>query len=188
MGSAGLVWMSDLFFFQAEDGIRVVAVTGVQTCALPISPLERSRSDAPHPQGLARLARVGTQSSRSARRRRCAYVRRATCDVPPVFGRSRLRPQLQAPRRADGLLPPARRPRASARRVASVPAGSVTMVDRSAPEFRSALELYDRASLLELGALAAAARWKLHPQHVATYMIDRNIHYTNGSVPDRQIR
>src|SRR5687768_10299669 len=27
------------FFFQAEDGIRDVAVTGVQTCALPISNL-----------------------------------------------------------------------------------------------------------------------------------------------------
>src|SRR2546429_6722414 len=27
---------SDFFFFQAEDGIRDVAVTGVQTCALPI--------------------------------------------------------------------------------------------------------------------------------------------------------
>src|SRR2546422_10805458 len=27
----------DIFFFQAEDGIRDVAVTGVQTCALPIS-------------------------------------------------------------------------------------------------------------------------------------------------------
>src|SRR5205809_4325796 len=26
------------FFFQAEDGIRDVAVTGVQTCALPILP------------------------------------------------------------------------------------------------------------------------------------------------------
>src|SRR5436190_10411277 len=26
-----------LFFFQAEDGIRVHCVTGVQTCALPIS-------------------------------------------------------------------------------------------------------------------------------------------------------
>ena len=25
-----------VFFFQAEDGIRDVAVTGVQTCALPI--------------------------------------------------------------------------------------------------------------------------------------------------------
>src|SRR5256884_4289004 len=31
-----------LFFFQAEDGIRDVAVTGVQTCALPISrPISR---------------------------------------------------------------------------------------------------------------------------------------------------
>ena len=28
------------FFFQAEDGIRDVAVTGVQTCALPIYPKE----------------------------------------------------------------------------------------------------------------------------------------------------
>src|SRR5260370_10194233 len=29
---------SSLFFFQAEDGIRYSSVTGVQTCALPISP------------------------------------------------------------------------------------------------------------------------------------------------------
>src|SRR2546429_5820677 len=29
-----------IFFFQAEDGIRDVAVTGVQTCALPIFSLE----------------------------------------------------------------------------------------------------------------------------------------------------
>src|SRR5215471_19949980 len=28
--------MSSLFFFQAEDGIRDLYVTGVQTCALPI--------------------------------------------------------------------------------------------------------------------------------------------------------
>src|SRR2546422_3838159 len=35
---ASLVRRSLLFFFfQAEDGIRDVAVTGVQTCALPIS-------------------------------------------------------------------------------------------------------------------------------------------------------
>src|SRR2546429_6528333 len=32
-----LLCMLSLFFFQAEDGIRDVAVTGVQTCALPIS-------------------------------------------------------------------------------------------------------------------------------------------------------
>src|SRR5690606_39506956 len=39
-----------LFFFQAEDGIRVFHVTGVQTCALPIyctiSTVEFSRSSA----------------------------------------------------------------------------------------------------------------------------------------------
>src|SRR2546422_7890792 len=29
-----------VFFFQAEDGIRDVAVTGVQTCALPISVID----------------------------------------------------------------------------------------------------------------------------------------------------
>src|SRR2546429_1226201 len=32
-----------VFFFQAEDGIRDVAVTGVQTCALPISLAWRHR-------------------------------------------------------------------------------------------------------------------------------------------------
>src|SRR2546430_1174915 len=30
------VTMRDIFFFQAEDGIRDLTVTGVQTCALPI--------------------------------------------------------------------------------------------------------------------------------------------------------
>ena len=34
MGGDG---MRDCFFFQAEDGIRDSPVTGVQTCALPIS-------------------------------------------------------------------------------------------------------------------------------------------------------
>src|SRR5947209_12399391 len=33
--SSGLLW-SIFFFFQAEDGIRDIGVTGVQTCALPI--------------------------------------------------------------------------------------------------------------------------------------------------------
>src|SRR2546422_6864468 len=31
------------FFFQAEDGIRDVAVTGVQTCALPISKFQEAQ-------------------------------------------------------------------------------------------------------------------------------------------------
>src|SRR5437879_1795228 len=37
--------MVSFFFFQAEDGIRDTSVTGVQTCALPIS-LERSSQTA----------------------------------------------------------------------------------------------------------------------------------------------
>src|SRR3712207_8843928 len=32
-----IMWMF-FFFFQAEDGIRDIGVTGVQTCALPIYP------------------------------------------------------------------------------------------------------------------------------------------------------
>src|SRR3712207_8262493 len=31
------MYTMDFFFFQAEDGIRDIGVTGVQTCALPIS-------------------------------------------------------------------------------------------------------------------------------------------------------
>src|SRR3712207_7798970 len=31
------MWLLMFFFFQAEDGIRDIGVTGVQTCALPIS-------------------------------------------------------------------------------------------------------------------------------------------------------
>src|SRR5258707_9879024 len=34
--SNAYIVMSFFFFFQAEDGIRDIGVTGVQTCALPI--------------------------------------------------------------------------------------------------------------------------------------------------------
>src|SRR5256712_4277050 len=39
------------FFFQAEDGIRDLIVTGVQTCALPISDPERIADQAEHGRG-----------------------------------------------------------------------------------------------------------------------------------------
>src|SRR5207249_7772250 len=49
LGSSSPLLVSSLsalcfFFFQAEDGIRDRNVTGVQTCALPISPARRSPS------------------------------------------------------------------------------------------------------------------------------------------------
>src|SRR5437867_11805877 len=40
-----------LFFFQAEDGIRDRTVTGVQTCALPISRAARAAPVATTPRG-----------------------------------------------------------------------------------------------------------------------------------------
>src|SRR5690349_23728819 len=36
-----------VFFFQAEDGIRDLYVTGVQTCALPISATSRTPTQTP---------------------------------------------------------------------------------------------------------------------------------------------
>src|SRR6266516_5243085 len=50
------------FFFPAEDGIRDRTVTGVQTCALPISPAwlpctTRSCGKAPRPRPERRLGR-----------------------------------------------------------------------------------------------------------------------------------
>src|SRR5215475_3084379 len=45
------------FFFQAEDGIRVFHVTGVQTCALPISAPHAPASGRPDPRGCATCSR-----------------------------------------------------------------------------------------------------------------------------------
>src|SRR5688572_30883203 len=53
------------FFFQAEDGIRDLTVTGVQTCALPIS--ARSRL-APIPGASRWRASPTTPASRAASR------------------------------------------------------------------------------------------------------------------------
>ncbi len=58
------------------------------------------------------------------------------------------------------------------------------IVDRSAPEFREMLDLYERAPLLELGRLADLERWRLHPEPSVSYIIDRNINYTNVCVAD----
>src|SRR5437763_13978291 len=42
--------MQSFFFFQAEDGIRDTSVTGVQTCALPISEGPQAPQGPPTPQ------------------------------------------------------------------------------------------------------------------------------------------
>src|SRR5256884_1634717 len=61
-----------VFFFQAEDGIRDVAVTGVQTCALPISHHRtRKRADFPevlHTRELGKSAYEAKQMRSEERR------------------------------------------------------------------------------------------------------------------------
>src|SRR2546430_4796260 len=56
------------FFFQAEDGIRDLTVTGVQTCALPISPQRLHRRGRPAGRLVLRRrwrARLARRVSRS---------------------------------------------------------------------------------------------------------------------------
>src|SRR5207247_2977051 len=60
-----LLCLTLFFFFQAEDGIRAPLVTGVQTCALPISCCEATRSRSSIGRGS--LATGGA----SSRRRKC---------------------------------------------------------------------------------------------------------------------
>src|SRR2546422_4366712 len=76
------------FFFQAEDGIRDVAVTGVQTCALPISSARRvpggcrrRGSRRPH-RGTA-----GARSAARARPRARGRSRRRSSPCPQATGR-----------------------------------------------------------------------------------------------------
>src|SRR5438046_10435394 len=50
------------FFFQEEDGIRFWSVTGVQTCALPISPVRAETTTLEVGGGWGRLGEVDATS------------------------------------------------------------------------------------------------------------------------------
>src|SRR3989440_902512 len=94
---------SFFFFFQAEDGIRDLIVTGVQTCALPISARRRSR----------RVQARATQSARGSagpprrtRAPRCARPRFPPPPPPPPPGRrrgTRARPERRGVGKRGGL-------------------------------------------------------------------------------------
>src|SRR5688500_19408031 len=77
---------SYFFFFQAEDGIRDYKVTGVQTCALPISPPHLQRSI-----GMRRTAKV----QRRAVQRDCRHHHRGDGGHAQLRGGAE---QLQQPR------------------------------------------------------------------------------------------
>src|SRR5205807_7424767 len=81
------------FFFQAEDGIRDYKVTGVQTCALPISAeaadravslLRRVRRSPPHGGGRCRERPTVRHVVRSRRRPRLALDHAGLAGGAPV--------------------------------------------------------------------------------------------------------
>src|SRR2546422_1710610 len=109
------------FFFQAEDGIRDVAVTGVQTCALPIylvrpGPHRADARNGPDVQGARAAGRLPRRlrgeaalpRGRAVRRPRAgtllgARPRLATCDLRLRGGRGRERRTARHGRDVAGL-------------------------------------------------------------------------------------
>src|SRR5438093_9174497 len=72
-----------IFFFQAEDGIRDWSVTGVQTCALPISGSQFRAFSCRPPKHAAVVAQGEVLEPRAARERKIedsvVEIGRASC-------------------------------------------------------------------------------------------------------------
>src|SRR5687768_17699381 len=106
MWAESTICSARIFFFQAEDGIRDVAVTGVQTCALPILGEQRVRRRQQRPRRGARLAEAElaralplaqdfredfrrSEERRVGKERRCSWrpgrEKKSTGDLEPVL-------------------------------------------------------------------------------------------------------
>src|SRR6266436_1821626 len=73
------------FFFQAEDGIRDVAVTGVQTCALPICPVSNVPRIAPrNPSGIETTVGLTSGQIASAPRTPGPIIANTTDETRPT--------------------------------------------------------------------------------------------------------
>src|SRR2546428_312331 len=119
------------FFFQAEDGIRDLIVTGVQTCALPIwlagghqdERLDRaSRADPAGPPGDLRAVSHPRLAARARHRRSASRDRDGHAPGPEArrqdLSRLRAKRARTPARRAVQCAPTPRRPRLDAARVA----------------------------------------------------------------------
>src|SRR3989441_3561438 len=94
------------FFFQAEDGIRDKLVTGVQTCALPISgPHARASGSSPPPTRSGTSGPPSGSCGRRCRRRArgVSHPEPRNAFVPPWWGRIATFMLLPAVATAEGL-------------------------------------------------------------------------------------
>src|SRR5207248_4507559 len=100
-----LAYIFFFFFFQAEDGIRDRTVTGVQTCALPISPRYRpntTSSSPPNRSGRLRGWR-SYSSTPSACTARSVSMGDATLAASEEIGRASCRERVEI-EEGDGTL------------------------------------------------------------------------------------
>src|SRR3712207_6850272 len=94
-GSCVFVYVVFFFFFQAEDGIRDIGVTGVQTCALPIwTPFQKpscsGTSQGCH-SGWARVSRTTRSRSPVSHRTRPVVARDRPAARTKEIGRASCR-------------------------------------------------------------------------------------------------
>jgi cyclic dehypoxanthinyl futalosine synthase len=87
---------------------------------------------------------------------------------------------LAPPHSASALPAPVIAHAASASRTVDALLSDAAAGIRLSPD--DAIRLYEQASTLDLGAAADARRQTLHPDGVVTYIIDRNVNYTNVCV------
>src|SRR3712207_7513658 len=85
-----------VFFFQAEDGIRDIGVTGVQTCALPIFSVRVCASGGRLLRGCGRTRPAPTSRPRSWGRSR------PVCSPPTRRGSARRSPSRARERKSVG--------------------------------------------------------------------------------------
>src|SRR5439155_5797733 len=97
-------WPLSYFFFRAEDGIRGGHVTGVQTCALPISGSADDRADRDRDEGDARRVRRRDAADRRTRADRSGIRARRTDEgAAAASGRGGRGAQARAPVEATQL-------------------------------------------------------------------------------------
>src|SRR6266704_3757446 len=98
-----------LFFFQAEDGIRDRNVTGVQTCALPISSLGvevgscRTRSRQRVARSLLACVDVRSRSASTGQTGRCPRSAAATARQAGRLVSGRLQPDVNDEHQDDAI-------------------------------------------------------------------------------------
>ena len=128
--------------------------------------------------------RSGHRTSRTCRRTSAiAWAPRSSPAWRPSF-RGPRPPGWSRERRVPASTKRARRPRPPRTRARSRSIDALlsdaAAGGRLSPE--EAMRVYAEAPVLELGAAADARRRMLHPEDVVTYIIDRNVNYTNVCV------